>query len=118
MAPHLTMLAVFYALTSVGELAGALILFGVASMGAFLPEPVAALLVGVVGFAIGIFLLLLAVPGLLLAWGLVARRSWAVPLGWVLGVLNLLNFPIGTLLGGYTFWVLSSEETKRLLGRA
>lgn len=116
MAPHLTMLAVFYALTSVGELLGALLLFGVAGMSAFLPEPLSALLVGVVGTALGMFLLLLALPGLLLAWGLATRRSWAVPLGWVLGVLNLLNFPIGTLLGLYTFWVLSFDETKRLLG--
>ncbi|HUH13503.1 MAG TPA: hypothetical protein VMK65_10350 [Longimicrobiales bacterium] len=118
MAPHLTMLAVFYALTSVGELAAALLLFGVASLGAFLPEPVSAILVGVLGTALGIFLLLLALPGLLLAFGLVSRRSWAVPLGWVLGVLNLVNFPIGTLLGLYTFWVLSPAETRRLLGRA
>lgn len=115
MGTHLTILGVIYALTSLGELVAALALFGVAGVGAFMPEPLAAVLVATLGTALGVFFLILAIPGLLLAWGLIGRNPWAVPLGWILAILNLLNFPIGTALGLYTMWVLMQSETKLLL---
>jgi hypothetical protein len=34
------------------------------------------------------------------------RKSWGRVLAIVVGVLNLINFPIGTLIGIYTLWVL------------
>jgi hypothetical protein len=62
-----------------------------------------------VGFGIGIFFLILALPGLLAGIGMLKRKNWGRVLGIVVSFLNLLNFPLGTLLGGYSLWVLFQE---------
>jgi hypothetical protein len=113
---HLTILAVLYLLTSVGELLVALTVFGVTAGAGFIAEGPAALLVPILGSLVGVFFLILAVPGLALAYGLLKARPWAWILALILGVLNLFNVPIGTILGIYTLYVLTRTETKLLLG--
>ncbi len=44
-------------------------------------------------------------------------KPWSRVLGIVLSVLNLLNFPIGTVLGIYGLWVLLNKDTERLFTR-
>ena len=61
-------------------------------------------------------LLILAVFGvthLVLAWGLFERQPWARFLGIILGILALVRFPLGTVLGIYTLWVLAPEASGR-----
>ena len=41
------------------------------------------------------------------SYGLLARKPWARILALVVGILGLVNFPIGTAIGLYTFWVLT-----------
>jgi hypothetical protein len=36
-------------------------------------------------------------------------------LGFVLSVLQLASFPVGTLIGGYGLWVLLNDESRRML---
>jgi hypothetical protein len=50
---------------------------------------------------------------LVLAWGLSERKTWARPLGLIIGFLALLRFPLGTALGTYTLWVLLPEPSAR-----
>ena len=50
---------------------------------------------------------------LTLAWGLHERKTWARPLGLMVGFLALLRFPLGTALGIYTLWVLLPEPSAR-----
>lgn len=69
---------------------------------------------GIAGTALGLMLLLLALPGLLTGWGLLTYSSWARILGIVLSALNLLNIPVGTALGLYGLWVLLNKDTERL----
>lgn len=64
----------------------------------------------IIGTSFGVFLLLLALPGLLAGYGLLTHRSWARILAIVIGVLALLNIPIGTLIGIYTLWVLFQDD--------
>ena len=71
-------------------------------------------ILGIAGTALGLMLLLLALPGLLAGWGLLTFKPWARVLGLVLSVLNLFNVPIGTVLGIYGIWVLLSRDTERL----
>lgn len=59
-------------------------------------------------------LLILAVPSIALGIGLLNYRPWARSIGMVLSIINLLNFPIGTVLGIYGLWVLLSPETDPL----
>ena len=58
-----------------------------------------------------------------LAWGgihlwtgyaLRAHKSWARLVGLALAVLNLFFLPVGTALAIYTFWVLLTNETRRI----
>lgn len=62
---------------------------------------------------IGVFLGVFGVIHLILAWGLYERKTWARPLGLVIGILALIRFPLGTALGIYTLWVLLPEMSRR-----
>ena len=57
---------------------------------------------------IGVFISVTAVAGIAAGWGLLDRRPWARTLAIVLGIIKLLEFPLGTALGVYTLWVLVS----------
>lgn len=117
MQKHLTFLAIVFIIGSLAELLGALLLlgFGATIPFFFLDDLLPSAIAGGMITAIGVFLLLLALPGLILAWGLLQQRSWARPLGFVTGALSLFNPPLGTILGLYTFWVLLKDETRVLL---
>lgn len=116
MRTHLNVLAILYLIGSLGELLVALVVFGVLGGAGALSGDLAAFsfLLGL-GTVIGFFLLALALPGLVLAWGFWRLRGWSRPLGFVLAILNLFNPPLGTLLGIYTLWVLMKDETRYLL---
>ncbi len=51
----------------------------------------------------------LSIPGLIAGAGMLARKSWARVLGIVVSVLTLINFPVGTLIGGYAIFVLMQD---------
>lgn len=61
--------------------------------------------------AIGVagFLTLLALPGILAGVGLLARKRWGQILALIVALFGLLNFPIGTLIGVYAFFVLAQN---------
>ena len=46
--------------------------------------------------------------------GLLQYRSWARILAIILGIVNLILFPIGTAVGIYTLIIMFNEETKAL----
>lgn len=59
-----------------------------------------------------------SLPCLVLGFGLLNFRPWARILGLVLSALLLLNFPTGTLVALYAFWVLLKPETEALFKAA
>jgi hypothetical protein len=59
---------------------------------------------------IGSTLLIIAVGGILVGWGLMQHQPWARIAALVLGVLALFHPPFGTGLGIYTLWVLLADE--------
>ncbi|MCG8351258.1 MAG: hypothetical protein MI924_26095 [Chloroflexales bacterium] len=79
-------------------------------IGAFTGDPEAVAILSVVGTLVGALLAILGIPGILAGYGLLKRRSWGRYLAIVIGILNLVNFPVGTLIGIYTLWVLLQEE--------
>ena len=118
MRTHLNILAILYLLTSIGEVIAGLALAGIMSgVGLMTGDMFVFSMLAGLGSLLGFFLLALGLPGLFLAYALWRLRWWARPLGFVLAILNLFNFPIGTLLGGYTIWALLQPETKALLDR-
>jgi len=70
--------------------------------------------IGITGAAFVAFLLVLALPGIVIGIGLLQRRPWARIAGIVLSMLALMAMPIGTIVGVYGLWVLFSRETERL----
>jgi hypothetical protein len=62
-----------------------------------------------VGTAVGLLLIVLGIPGLVAGAGLLARKSWARILAIVVGILALVNFPIGTAMGVYILFVLMQD---------
>jgi hypothetical protein len=71
-------------------------------------------ILGLTGAALSTFLLMLSLPALVTGIGLLQRRSWARIAGIVISLLNLFNFPFGTLLGVYGLWVLFAKDTERV----
>lgn len=72
---------------------------------------IAAPIVGLVGGAIFLLLLITSVPSIVAGIGLLRFAPWARILGIVLSALHLVNVPLGTALGIYGLWVLLSDET-------
>lgn len=105
----LSLLAAFFLLLAIG---------GVATVVGLMADPgdavVAIPVLGVVGTVLATLLLVLAVPGLVAGWGLLALKPWARILSLVLSALNILNVPIGTALGVYGLWVLLHRDTEPL----
>ena len=71
-------------------------------------------IIGLTGTFLSMFLFALSVPGLITGFGLLSWKPWARILGIVLCAIQLINIPLGTLLGIYGLWVLLNSETERL----
>ena len=111
MDQHVTVLSILYIGCGALFLCVAGIVFvAVVGGGLLSGEPDAIWITSGVGTAIACFLTLLGAPGIIGGIGLLQRAQWARILVLVLGFLNLLNFPLGTLLGIYTIWALMREE--------
>ena len=91
-------------------LIGIIGLFFFGGIGLATGEPEAAGILGVVGIAGLAFFTILAVPGLLAGYGLLKRYSWARILALVVGFFSLANFPIGSIIGVYTYVVLLQDR--------
>jgi len=58
-----------------------------------------------------------SIPGLIAGFAYLRHREWARITLLVVSFFYLINIPLGTLLGGYSIWVLMQEETVRLSSR-
>lgn len=93
--------------------AGAVAFLFFAGIGLFSGDLKALGILGVIGLTGGVFMLLMALPGLLTGYGLLVRKPWARTLGIVVGILNLAAVPVGTIIGGYTLWILFEKDAER-----
>lgn len=67
-----------------------------------------------VGTLLFVLFIVCTLPGILAGWGLLHYKPWARILTIVLSALNILNAPIGTVLGIYGLWVMLNAETEQL----
>ena len=110
-AQHVKILGWLHIATSILTLLGGAVAFFFIMLGGLLSgDADAAAITTIVAFAIGGFLLVVSLPGLIAGWGLLKRKSWARLLALVIGFLSLLNFPLGTAVGVYTLWILLQDE--------
>lgn len=126
MSTHVKVLGVlFIAVSALGVLAALFLMIAVGGAAGIVgatadPEEAALALpiIGLTGTALIGLLLVLSLPGLITGFGLLGFRPWARIVGIVLAILQLVNVPIGTMLGIYALWVLLNKDTERLFAGA
>ena len=120
MDTHVKVLAVLYIVFgALGSLAGLSLMAVLSVIGAAgaASDPdawIALPVLGLTGAALGAFMLMLSLPGIIAGVGLLKYRPWARILTIVLSALNLMNIPFGTILGVYGLWVMLSDAGSRL----
>ena len=118
MEKHITVLGTLYIVFSVlGILTGMFVFFLLAGVGMLSGDDTAVAVLGIVGTVIGMFLVVTSIPGIIGGIWLMKRREWARILLIILGFLNLINIPLGTILGIYTIWALMNSEMIALFSR-
>lgn len=78
---------------------GAFIFVLLTGVGATSGEPEALAVLSIVGTSVGMLLGVLAIPGLFAGYGLLAKKPWARVLAIVVGILGVVNAPLGTVIG-------------------
>jgi len=117
MKDHVKLVAALRIGMSVLILVGAALVFlGVVGGGLLSGDREAIRITGVVGTIVAGVLALFCVPGIVAGIGLLRRQNWARILSLVLSIFDLLLFPIGTITGVYSIWVLAQRETEILFG--
>src|SRR6266404_2519341 len=113
MKNHIQIVAALHIALGALSLLGAIAVFAVFGMAGGIVisqgEHQAAGILGIIAVALGSFLAVLALPGIIGGWALFSGRSWGRPFVMVLGVIHLINIPFGTALGIYTLWALLRE---------
>ena len=104
-------------LGALGVGAGLLTFLLIAPWGWLTGDPELTALLGGIGALVGGFLGLLGAPHLAAAWGLSRRRPWGRVLGIVLSAFQLMNVPLGTVIGGLSLFVLLQEPGRRYFER-
>lgn len=118
MKEHITVLGALYIAFNVfGVVAGMIVLLVVGGGGLLSRELESIAVTSTVAVVISFIIFLFSVPGVIGGIGLIKRASWARMLVLILGCLNLINVPFGTILGAYTIWVLVKEETIQLFAQ-
>lgn len=92
-------IAGFVVLTGIGAISGDSTALGVLG------------LIGTIGLAL---MGLLAVPSVIAGIGLLMRKEWGRILALVVGILSLIDIPLGTALGAYTIWALMDAEARQV----
>ncbi len=108
---HVRALGLIYLIYhAIALIIGVLVFFLLSGIGILSGDVQAAGVLGLIGTLVAVFMAILAAPGLIAGFGLLAQKSWARILAIILGCLHLLEVPIGTALGVYTLWVLTHED--------
>ncbi|HVR43161.1 MAG TPA: hypothetical protein VMS56_06895 [Thermoanaerobaculia bacterium] len=119
MEKHVQILAILHIVAgAILLLVGAGVFITLAGAGLLSGDPDAMAVTAVIGLFVGALLFVLSVPSIIAGMGLLRHRPWARVLTLVLAALQILNFPFGTALGIYSFWVLLNEQTTPLFGPA
>ena len=115
MEKHLTAVAALQVgLSILGVLLGIFVFVLLTGIGVIAQEKEALFILSTIGTGVGVFFLVISVPGIIGGIGLFKRKEWARILVVILSAINLLNIPFGTALGVYSIWVLVQKETVQL----
>jgi len=112
MEKHVTIVAIInLAFGCIKLLLGFIFFFIIAGAGLISGEVTAIAVTSTVAAVIAGILMVLAVPEIIAAFGLLKYRPWARILTLIIAVFDLLQVPIGTLIGIYELWVMLDDRT-------
>ena len=112
MESHIKFLGVLYIVYhSIGLILAWLVWGFLSGIGLLSGDPAAAGVLTLVGTIVATLLFAMSAPGVLGGVGILKGWWWARYLVLILGFVNLIHIPLGTVLGIYTFWVLLQDET-------
>ena len=118
MEQHITILGVLHiAWGALGVLVAMIVFIAVVGGGVLSGDPEALAITSLVGTSIATLLFIPSLPGLIGGIGLFKYRQWARITLLVVGFVNLLIVPFGTILGIYTIWVLMNIEVKDMFDK-
>ena len=111
MSKHITLLGVFHIVYhALGVVIGIGIFMLLSTVGGISGDPDAMVVLPIIGTFVGGFILFLSAPGVIAGIWLIRRRGWARVLAMIVGGLGIVDIPLGTALGAYTFWVLMQDD--------
>ena len=115
MEKHINLLGILYIIISGFHLMAAVIVFTILfGAGIISGDDEALTILTIIASFIAIILIVTSIPGIIGGIGILKMQQWARILLIILGFLNLLAIPFGTILGVYTIWALLNEETIKL----
>jgi hypothetical protein len=119
MEKHVTLVGALHigysALQLLGGLIALLFIIGGGLLGGLISEE--EIVISIVFFiagAIGTWMALVSLPGIIAGVGVLRHRPWGRYMVLVLAVIWLFNIPLGTAIGAYSLWVLIQDETAKL----
>jgi hypothetical protein len=116
MKKHVTLVAALQIGFSAMGIIGATIIFFVFSFaGSFIEEvDVAGVVIKFMGTFLPALILLASILGLIAGIGLLSFQKWSRFMAMVLAAIGCFVFPVGTIIGIYSLWVLMQDETATL----
>jgi hypothetical protein len=93
-----------------------MILFGAVFFGSMRtgPEGPPIFFIGFIWLFMAVFYAAMIIPSFIAGYGLLKRKKWARTWAIISGVVAAMQFPLGTGVCVYTFWLLFSEQGKVL----
>jgi hypothetical protein len=113
MKKHVTLVAALQiGFSTMGILAAMVVFFVFSFAGSFVNDvDVALTILRFLGAFVPTIIILVSLLGLIGGIGLLSYQKWARVIVLVVAALGCLNFPLGTLKGVYSLWVLMQDET-------
>ena len=119
MQKHITAVAALHIGFGIfGITVGVFIFALLSGIGVFAEDIDAQFVLWIVGTAVGGFLILISIPGLIAGIGLLKLKNWARIVTLIISAIDLINIPFGTALGIYSIWVLVQDETIEIFNKA
>jgi hypothetical protein len=107
-----TLGGLYLAISALGILSACIAFTAIAPWGLLSGDPTATALLAGLGGTVAAVLLVLSAPGLIGGLALLTRRPWARLYAMVFSAVILFWFPLGTILGTYSLYVLLQPDTR------
>lgn len=97
-----------------GLFIGLIAFVAIAGGGILSGDPEAMTITSIVAISVAVFFVITSLPEIIGGFGLLKKKEWARIVIIIIGCLDLLCIPIGTVIGIYELWVLLQDDTIRL----